>query len=64
MSEKSKPIFALLNLEAIRDNRYDPDYDEFKEKDAHEILKYIAALEAENTALREYRDGHDPKVEK
>ena len=51
MSEQSKPTFALLNLEAIRDNRYDPDFDEFTEQDAHEILNYIAELEAENSRL-------------
>jgi len=53
MSEQSKPTFALLNLEAIRDNRYDPDFDEFTEQDAHEILNYIAALEVENAKLKD-----------
>ena len=51
MSEQSKPTFALLNLEAIRDNRYDPDFDEFTEQDAHEILNYIAELEADKERL-------------
>lgn len=46
-----KPIFAIKNLEIMRDKWKDPEYD-ISEQDASELLAYIAELGAEVGRLK------------